>query len=129
MSDTPTRREFLLTLSLAALASQRVTGQPTLVQPFRFQRVETNGVTLRCAIEGSGPLVIMVHGFPELWYSWRHQIRPVADAGFRVVAPDVRGYGESDKPHPVAAYDMASLTGDVGPHGRAWRGPSDSSWS
>ena len=113
MSDTPTRREFLLTTSMAALISQRVTGQSTLVQSFRFQRVETNGVTVRCAIEGSGPLVIMVHGFPELWYSWRHQIRPVADAGFRVVAPDVRGYGESDKPHPVAAYDMVSLTGDV----------------
>ena len=110
---TPTRREFLLTTSLATLVSQRVTGQSTQVQPFRFQQVETNGVTLRCAIEGSGPLVIMVHGFPELWYSWRHQIRPVADAGFKVVAPDVRGYGESDKPHPVAAYDMVSLTGDI----------------
>ena len=113
MSDTPTRREFLLTASMAALAAQSATGQSTPDPPFRFQRFETNGVTLGCAIEGTGPLVIMVHGFPELWYSWRHQIRPIAAAGFRVVAPDVRGYGDSDKPYPIAAYDMTSLTGDV----------------
>ena len=50
-----------------------------------------------------GPLVIMVHGFPESWYSWRHQIGPVADAGYQVVALDVRGYGGSDKPDPIEA--------------------------
>ena len=59
MSDTPTRRDFLLTASMAALVSQHVAGQSTAVQPFPFQRVETNGVTLRCAIEGVGPLGIM----------------------------------------------------------------------
>jgi pimeloyl-ACP methyl ester carboxylesterase len=65
------------------------------------------------AVEGRGPLVILVHGWPELWYSWRHQIKPIAEAGYRVVAPDVRGYGGSDKPHPVEAYDMATLMADV----------------
>jgi len=55
----------------------------------------------------------MVHGWPELWYSWRHQIRAVVEAGFRVVAPDVRGYGGSDKPYPIEAYDMIELTADV----------------
>jgi pimeloyl-ACP methyl ester carboxylesterase len=75
--------------------------------------IETNGIALRAAVEGDGPLVIMVHGFPELWYSWRHQIKPVARAGYRVVALDVRGYGGSDKPHPVEAYDMASLMADL----------------
>jgi pimeloyl-ACP methyl ester carboxylesterase len=77
------------------------------------RRVRTNGVDLRVAVEGHGPLVILVHGFPELWYSWRHQIAPLATAGYRVVAPDVRGYGESDKPHAVEAYDMPTMTADI----------------
>lgn len=78
-----------------------------------LQNFSTNGITVRAAVEGTGPLVIMVHGWPELWYSWRHQIRPVAQSGFRVVVPDVRGYGGSDKPHPVEAYDMIEMTSDV----------------
>ncbi|MEM7405920.1 MAG: alpha/beta hydrolase [Pseudomonadota bacterium] len=80
---------------------------------FNLQTIETNGIRLRAAVEGEGPLVIMVHGWPELWYSWRHQIRPVADAGYRVVAIDMRGYGGSDKPHPIEAYDMTTLIADV----------------
>jgi epoxide hydrolase A/B len=84
-----------------------------MAQKFDLQMLETNGIELRAAVEGDGPLVIMVHGFPELWYSWRHQITPVARAGYRVVAPDVRGYGGSDKPHEIEAYDMASLMADV----------------
>jgi pimeloyl-ACP methyl ester carboxylesterase len=82
-------------------------------QRFRLQTIEANGISLRAAVEGDGPLVIMVHGFPELWYSWRHQIKPVAQAGHRVVALDVRGYGGSDKPLEVEAYDMKSLMADV----------------
>ncbi len=80
---------------------------------FKLQSIETNGIRLRAAVEGEGPLVMMVHGWPELWYSWRHQIKPVANAGYRVVAPDMRGYGGSDKPEAVEAYDMASLMADV----------------
>ncbi len=75
--------------------------------------VETNGIRLRVAVEGDGPLVILVHGWPELWYSWRHQIPALAAAGWRVVAPDMRGYGGSDKPHEVEAYGMRTLTADV----------------
>ena len=78
-----------------------------------FEHINTNGVRLRCVVEGHGPLAIMVHGWPESWYSWRHQIGPVRDAGFRVVVPDVRGYGGSDAPEPVEAYDMENLIGDV----------------
>ncbi len=78
-----------------------------------FRMIEANGVSIRCAIEGEGPLVVLVHGFPESWYSWRHQIGPIAAAGFTACAIDVRGYGGSDKPHPVEAYDMESITGDV----------------
>jgi pimeloyl-ACP methyl ester carboxylesterase len=78
-----------------------------------LKHVEVNGITLRVAVEGEGPLVILVHGWPELWYSWRQQITPLAAAGYRVVAPDVRGYGGSDKPHEVEAYDMRTMTADV----------------
>jgi len=78
-----------------------------------FQRVETNGIRLRVATAGDGPLVILVHGFPESWYSWRHQIKALSESGYRVAAPDVRGYGGSDRPHAVEAYDMESLTGDI----------------
>jgi pimeloyl-ACP methyl ester carboxylesterase len=82
-------------------------------QQFDLQLIQTNGISLQAAVEGDGQLVIMVHGFPELWYSWRHQIKRVAQAGYRVVAIDVRGYGGSDKPHAVEAYDMATLMADV----------------
>ncbi len=80
---------------------------------FTLAEFQTNGISIRAAVEGSGPLVIMVHGWPELWYSWRHQIRPIAEAGYRVLVPDVRGYGGSEKPYPVEAYDMATMMADV----------------
>jgi len=80
---------------------------------FELRTFRSNGVALRAAVAGDGPPVILVHGFPELWYSWRHQIGPIAEAGWRVIAPDVRGYGGSDKPEPVAAYDMATMIADV----------------
>ena len=78
-----------------------------------MQHIDVGEVTLRCAVEGEGPLAIMVHGFPESWYSWRHQIGPVADAGFTACAIDVRGYGGSDKPQPVEAYAMERIVGDL----------------
>jgi pimeloyl-ACP methyl ester carboxylesterase len=79
----------------------------------RFELIAVNGIRLRCVVEGEGPLAILVHGWPESWYSWRHQIAPIRDAGYRVVVPDVRGYGGSDKPEAVECYDMASIIGDV----------------
>ncbi len=78
-----------------------------------FRVIRSNGVNLRCAVDGAGPLVLMIHGWPESWYSWRHQIAPIRDAGYRVVVPDMRGYGGSDKPRAIEAYDMESLIGDV----------------
>jgi pimeloyl-ACP methyl ester carboxylesterase len=72
-----------------------------------------NGVALHCAEEGSGPLVLLLHGFPECWASWRHQIPALAQAGFRVVAPDLRGYGTSDKPRGLNAYRLDVLAEDV----------------
>ncbi len=78
-----------------------------------FQQINCGEVTLRCAIEGSGPLAIMVHGFPESWYSWRHQLSPIAAAGFTACAIDVRGYGGSDKPQAVEAYSLQKIAGDL----------------
>ncbi len=78
-----------------------------------FRMIDTNGIKVRAAIEGEGPLVVMVHGFPESWYSWRHQMAPLAAAGFTACAIDVRGYGGSDKPHPVEAYAMTEMAADV----------------
>ena len=78
-----------------------------------FKTVTANGVRLRLAVQGSGPLVILCHGWPESWYSWRHQIPVIADAGYTVVAYDVRGYGESDKPQEIEAYTLKELAGDV----------------
>ena len=87
--------------------------EESMADSFTLEFFDTNGIRVRAAVEGEGPLVILVHGWPELWYSWRHQVRALTEAGFRVVAPDVRGYGGSDKPHPVEAYDMLQLTADV----------------
>ena len=78
-----------------------------------FKVVESNGINIRLAMMGEGPLVIFCHGWPESWYSYRHQLPAVAKAGFKAVAYDVRGYGESDKPHEVEAYSMRNMTNDV----------------
>ena len=78
-----------------------------------FKIVESNGINIRLAMMGEGPLVIFCHGWPESWYSYRYQLPAVADAGFKAVAYDVRGYGESDKPHEIEAYTMRNMTNDV----------------
>jgi pimeloyl-ACP methyl ester carboxylesterase len=73
----------------------------------------TNGVTLRTIVEGDGPLVILLHGFPRCWYLWRHQIDPLKAAGFRVAVPDQRGYGNSSRPEGIEHYNILELTADV----------------
>lgn len=75
--------------------------------------VETNGIRMRIAEQGSGPLIVMCHGFPEGWYSWRHQMSALAAAGFHAVAPDMRGYGGTDCPYEVDQYTLLHLVGDV----------------
>lgn len=75
--------------------------------------VETNGIRLAIYEAGRGPLVILLHGFPELAYSWRHQLPALAAAGYRAVAPDLRGYGASDKPVEVAAYRQEEIFDDI----------------
>ncbi|MEV3861200.1 alpha/beta hydrolase [Streptomyces sp. NPDC050095] len=77
--------------------------------------VATNGITLRVVEHGpqDGPLVVLCHGFPELAFSWRHQIGALADAGYRVLAPDMRGYGGSSRPEDVTEYDAPTLCADL----------------
>ncbi|MFE3648012.1 alpha/beta fold hydrolase [Streptomyces sp. NPDC059152] len=79
----------------------------------KHRHVEVNGVRLHIAEQGEGPLVLLLHGFPECWYSWRHQFEPLAAAGYRVVAPDQRGYARSDRPKAPSSYTIHHLTGDV----------------
>jgi len=75
--------------------------------------VRTSGAEIRVVDAGEGPLVVLAHGFPELAYSWRHQIPALADAGHRVLAPDQRGYGGSSRPERIEDYDVVALTGDL----------------
>jgi pimeloyl-ACP methyl ester carboxylesterase len=75
--------------------------------------VEANGIRLHVAEQGEGPLVLLCHGFPESWYSWRHQLAALAGAGFRAVAPDMRGYGQSDRPAEIDRYTLLHLVGDM----------------
>ncbi len=75
--------------------------------------IETNGIRMHVAEAGVGPLVVLCHGFPESWYSWRHQLAALADAGYRVVAPDMRGYGLTDRPEAIDQYTLFHLVGDI----------------
>ncbi len=75
--------------------------------------IETNGIQMHIAEQGSGPLVLMCHGFPESWYSWRHQLKALAQAGYHAVAPDMRGYGQTERPDAIDQYTMLHLVGDM----------------
>jgi pimeloyl-ACP methyl ester carboxylesterase len=79
----------------------------------RQRRIATNGIELNIAEQGEGPLILLIHGFPESWYSWRHQFAPLAAAGYHVVAPDMRGYGKSDKPTEIERYNQVEVVNDV----------------
>ena len=79
--------------------------------PWTHRTVSANGIRLHIAEAGSGPLVLLLHGFPEFWWSWHHQLVSLAEAGFHVVAPDLRGFGASDK--PPRGYDAPTLSADL----------------
>ena len=83
------------------------------MQTLKFTEHHANSITMRVAEQGTGPLVLFCHGFPESWYSWRHQMAAVAGAGYRAVAPDMRGYGATEAPPDVAQYTMLHLVGDM----------------
>src|SRR5207244_3530442 len=90
-------------------AARRGGGMSAIVE----RSVSTNGVDLHLLEAGSGFPILLCYGFPELAYSWRHQLPALAAAGYRVIAPDQRGYGRSSRPPDVAHYDIDHLTGDM----------------
>src|SRR5262249_49629160 len=77
------------------------------------RQIDTNGIRMHIAECGAGPLVVLCHGFPESWYSWRHQLLALAEAGFCAVAPDMRGYGQTDRPEAIDQYTLLHLVGDM----------------
>ncbi len=79
----------------------------------KHRHVETNGIRMHFAEQGDGPLVLSCHGFPESWHSWRHQLSALAQTGFRAVAPDMRGYGQTDRPEAIDQYTLLHLVGDM----------------
>ena len=83
------------------------------MEPLTHQRIRSNGITLHVAAQGSGVPVVFCHGFPGLWYSFRHQLPVVAAAGWRALAPDQRGYGASERPADPALYDAEQVMQDM----------------
>ena len=79
----------------------------------QHRTLETNGIRMHIAEQGAGPTVLLCHGFPESWYSWRHQLTALAEAGFHAVAPDMRGYGGTDRPDAIEQYTLLHLVGDM----------------
>src|SRR5579863_8037830 len=75
--------------------------------------VQANGLKLHIAEAGAGPLVVLCHGFPESWHSWRRQLKALPEAGYHVVAPDMRGYGQTDRPQAMDQYTLFHMVGDV----------------
>ena len=101
---------------LAPFSPEFPMSDPLLVSPVpgvSLKRVEANGISMRYAEAGSGPLVLFCHGGPESWYSWRHQLQAVAAAGYRAVAPDMRGYGGTDAPEAIDQYTLFHIVGDM----------------
>ena len=115
-----TRRSFIAgsSASLSALYAQTTyaadasAGSVDDPRGFSHHFSQINGIKIHYVEEGKGPLVLLLHGFPYIWYMWRHQIRGLAAAGYRVVAPDFLGYGESDAPADVQSYSIFDAVGD-----------------
>jgi pimeloyl-ACP methyl ester carboxylesterase len=84
-----------------------------MAEPWTHHEAKVGEIRLHWVEQGTGPLVVLLHGFPEFWYAWRHQIPAIAAAGFRVVAPDLRGYNLSERPEGIESYAMEKVAGDV----------------
>ncbi|HVS12300.1 MAG TPA: alpha/beta hydrolase [Thermoanaerobaculia bacterium] len=102
-----------LALGVSMVASSAFGADADIYDQVRDGYATNGDVKIHYAELGSGPPVVFIHGFPDFWYSWRHQMKALADAGYRAVAIDQRGYNLSDKPEGVAAYAMPNLVGDV----------------
>lgn len=109
-----TRRRLVQQLAAAAAGSALPAFAQTAQSPEPTSRkVKVNGIDMYVQIQGTGPAVLLCHGFPELHRSWRHQVKALAGQGFRVIAPDLRGYGQTDSPKPVASYTIVELVKDL----------------
>jgi soluble epoxide hydrolase / lipid-phosphate phosphatase len=95
------------------VAAQGRTSEVPAMSAIKHSLVNTNGIRMHVAEAGEGFPVVMCHGFPEIWYSWRHQIGALADAGFRAIAPDQRGYGDTDCPQPIEEYTQRKIVADI----------------
>lgn len=80
-------------------------------ETWQHREILTNGIRMHYVTQGNGPLVVLLHGFPEFWYSWRFQIPFLAEHGYTVVAPDLRGYNETEK--PLTGYSVSNLSRDI----------------
>ncbi|KAG5084311.1 hypothetical protein AAZX31_19G217900 [Glycine max] len=83
------------------------------MEQIKHRTVEVNGIKMHVAEKGEGPVVLFLHGFPELWYSWRHQILSLSSLGYRAVAPDLRGYGDTEAPPSISSYNCFHIVGDL----------------
>ncbi|KAI4301432.1 hypothetical protein L6164_034711 [Bauhinia variegata] len=83
------------------------------MEKIEHSTVTTNGIKMHIASIGSGPVVLFLHGFPELWYSWRHQLLSLSSLGYRCIAPDLRGYGDTDAPESATSYTALHIVGDL----------------
>ncbi|GLT60835.1 hypothetical protein SLA2020_335820 [Shorea laevis] len=83
------------------------------MEKIEHSTVSTNGINMHIASIGAGPVVLFLHGFPELWYSWRHQLLYLSSLGYRCIAPDLRGYGDTDAPPSAASYTVFHIVGDL----------------
>ncbi len=100
-------------LAEEAVGEHAVVAPPELAASHQMRTLRVGDLSMRVAEQGDGPLVLLLHGFPESWYSWRHQLPALATAGFKVVAPDMRGYGSTDAPPAVEDYAIDRLCADV----------------
>ena len=109
------RREFIGRLGAAAVGAvcQSSLSYAQATISIAHRTIQANGIHLHFVEQGEGPLIVLCHGFPELWYSWRYQLPALASAGFHAVAVDMRGYGQSDRPEAIDQYTLLHLVGDM----------------
>jgi epoxide hydrolase A/B len=119
MAFTISRRAFMTRTAVGSVAASLVASRRAQAgaqrgdAPLTHRFITANGIRIHLAEHGRGPAVLMCHGFPESWYSWRHQMPALAAAGFHAVAPDMRGYGQTDAPRDIDQYTILHLVGDV----------------
>ncbi len=109
------RREFIGRLGVAAVGAiyGSSLSYAQAAGSVAHRTIGANGIHLHFVEQGEGPLIVLCHGFPELWYSWRHQLPALSAAGFHAVAVDMRGYGQSDRPEAIDQYTLLHLVGDI----------------